>query len=143
MSTATDVSNADKAMADLEALNDKQESDRSEFEALEKTRRRLERVEMRGVGRMQLTVNYPRDGTESEDVPFVRLPINEASELLEEIDKLNEQNDVQELRSFLIGSLEGYCLDPDRDADHWGRELTIGDAIGLLRNIAFGGNPPT
>lgn len=140
------VANSDDALEDLEALEQKKEEDEQEAEELEKTRRAIERTKARGVGRTQLTVNYPREGVESEDVPFVRLPMVEAGQLLDKLETLegDDGEDVspKEFAEFLADSLEEYCLDPEKDAAHWSAELTIGDALGLVRNIAFGGAPP-
>lgn len=142
MGGALNVKNPEDARADLESLLDKEEKEEEHRDELEQTRRRMERTEARGVGRMHLVVNYPRAGVDEERVPFVRLPMGEATDVLDQIDEIREEEGTREFAEFLSSTLEEYSLDPDKDADHWDAELTMGDALGLVRNVAFGGSPP-
>lgn len=142
---ATNVKNPGDAIQDIELALDEEAEQAAQTDDLDESRRRLERTKTRGLGRMQLTVNYPRDGKDPEEVPFVRLSIDDADEILDELKELQSSDDASrgDIREFATGTLEEYCLDPVKDADHWASELTYGDAVGLCRNIAFGGNPPS
>ena len=138
--SATDVSNPDDALADLDLLADHEAEKEAERERLDETRKRLERAQSRGLGRMRLTVNYPRPDKDAEAVPFARLPIGEANEILERVEELDQQGKIGTLGDLITESLAEWCLDAEKDQDHWERELTIGDGVGLLQKVALGGN---
>jgi len=138
--SATEVSNPGDVLADLAALEGHEAEKEAARERREETRRRLERAQSRGLGRMHLTVNYPREGKDAETVAFARLPIAEANAILEEVEELDQQGRIGALGHLITESLGEWCLDADKDQGHWERELTIGDGVGLLQKVALGGN---
>lgn len=142
--SATDVSNPGDAIEDFQLAIEQRDEEEQERRRNVETRRRMERAKSRGLGTMELSVNYPRPGQDSEVVPFERLSIDEADAILDELDEMQSEGDVsrREVREFVTGTLEEYCVDPTKDKEHWAQELTYGDAMGLVRNVAFGGNPP-
>lgn len=144
MTGATDVANPGDAIQDIELALEQEEQHEEDLDSRLETRRRMERAKSRGLGTMELTVNYPRPGRDAEEVPFARLSIAEADDILDRLEELqtDDQATRRDMREFVTGTLEEYCLDPERDEDHWANELTYGDGVGLVRNIAFGGNPP-
>lgn len=142
--SATDVANPGAAIEDIEHALDEKSHRESTKQDLAETRRKMERTASRGLGRMQLTVNYPRESKDSESVPFARLSIDQADQILDRIDELQSDDDAtrHDMREFVVGTLEEYCLDPEKNADHWASELTYGDGVALVRQVAFGGNAP-
>lgn len=95
--------------------------------------------------------------TEARRVGAVSLPVDSegsvrfgkpsgraSAELLGPIQEMEEGGgDLTELTAYVWQTLGAWCLDDERDADHWADEHGLMDTITLCRNLALGGNAPT
>jgi hypothetical protein len=64
------------------------------------------------------------------------------NQLLNEISRMEEEGaSISTLTEFAWHTLDDWAYDDEKDYEYWQKNISIADAIKLLRNVGLGGNP--